>query len=158
MPRGVQVAVLAIALAASLPGCGRASYHAGLREGDALEVGATLADVIARHGCPDAIQTVSSGTFTLEYRKIELEGFLPGRIFERRQSLAYLVRREKNGDGVRLISPGTFHESGSSVSGLGDATAALEAPALRSRPLASAVAAGAVLCAFLGGTLLGPRK
>jgi hypothetical protein len=151
--RGRIASTLAILGVALLAGCGRASYRADLAQvkqaadGD-VDLGAPMSDVIARRGRPDAIVPLGSGTFALEYRHLELEAKIPGRVRSTSERLSYVVRREK------VIAQGTFHDSGEARG------AALSAPVppLASRSALVTLALGvAVVTGFALAHAIRPR-
>lgn len=102
---------LAAFLALALAGCGRATSRAelaNLRVQDPIELGAPLAEVVAHLGRPEAVVPLASGTFALQYRRIELEARIPGRSSEKAETVSYVVRRDK------VIANASFHDAGES--------------------------------------------
>ena len=133
---------LALLLAAlALAGCGKATYRAdlaSLKAADPVELGAPFSEVIAHLGRPDAVVPLASGTFALQFRRIELDAQLPGRVASRSEAVSYVVRRDK------VVVTGTLHDTGESRG----ASLSPGAPPLSPRP--ALVTLGLAAAAVLG--------
>lgn len=132
-----------ILLALVLAGCGNAKFGC-----DAYEVvgtGASLGDVIAKHGAPSVVHVVDSQNVILDYPIRGLSGCLGARIKERNSSISYACKRGKD-QGSWGVAGGGYVADGSAESALGSG-----GPVVHARSTLGAL----LLLAILGPLVVG---